>query len=499
MTAVDREKFDLIVVGGGPSGSTVATFVAMQGHKVLLLERERFPRYQIGESLLPATIHGICVMLGVSDELKNAKFMLKRGGTFRWGKQPKPWTFTFGSTVFPGPTGFAYQVERSKFDSILLENAKRNGVDVRENNAVKELMRADDGRVVGITATDDTGNERTFNASFVADASGNQSRLAALVGERLYSKFFRNVALFCYFRDGKRLPPPNEGNILCAAFEGGWFWYIPLSQELTSVGAVVSRDQAEQLRDGFEIAMDGFIEACPIIKEYLQPATRVTEGMYGQFRVRKDYSYANERFWSPGIVLIGDAACFIDPVFSSGVHLATYSALLAARSINTCLRGELDEQACFTEFERRYRREYSNFYQFLMAFYDMHQEKESYFWNARKVLNTEEQANEAFVRLVGGAGPTGERVYASAEEYFSERKGIGEMFQQWADRKVNPASLQQWADRKVNPASFLNSFQKEIVQIQSQAMLGERRAAEQPLFEGGLVPTVDGFHWSLPS
>src|SRR6185295_2961241 len=129
-------------------------------------------------------------------------------------------------------------------------------------------------------------------------------------------------------------------------------------------------------------------------------------------------SYCNTRFWKPGVVLIGDAACFIDPVFSSGVHLSTYSALLAARSINTCLRKELDEDRCFKEFEERYRREFSNFYQFLLAFYDMHEDEESYFWSARKVLETEESANEAFIRLVGGVSSSGEPLYDSADEFF---------------------------------------------------------------------------------
>jgi halogenation protein CepH len=482
MSREDSERFDLIVVGGGPAGSSLATFVAMEGHKVLLLERERFPRYQIGESLLPSTVHGICVLLGVSEEMRRANFTVKRGGTFRWGKDAEPWTFTFGGSAFPGPTGYAYQVERSKFDAILLENAKRKGVEVREGYAVQELFREEEGRVGGVIAVSPDGGQCIIKARYVADASGNQSRLAGKVGERTYSSFFKNVALFCYYNNGKRLPPPNEGNILSAAFSGGWFWYIPLSKDLTSVGLVLSHEHADKLRDGPEATMRRFINECPIIKEYLQSAERVTQGQYGQFRVRKDYSYSNTRFWAPGVVLVGDAACFVDPVFSSGVHLATYSALLAARSINTCLSGDLDEESCFREFERRYRREYGNFYQFLLAFYDMHQDKESYFWTARKVLNTEEQGNDAFIRLVGGWGTTAEPLYAKADEFFAEREGIGEMFQKW----VNKESVQ---------TSFLKDLQTEVIQVQNQALIGQRRQKEAPLFEGGLVPSTDGFHW----
>src|SRR5262249_40987478 len=223
-------------------------------------------------------------------------------------------------------------------------------------------------------------------------------------------------------------------------------------------------------------AMQSFIDACPIVKEYLQPATRVTEGNYGKFRVRKDYSYVNTRFWAPGIVLVGDAACFIDPVFSSGVHLATYSALLAARSINTCLSGhEIDEQASFDEFERRYRREYGNFYEFLLAFYDMHQDLDSYYWTARKVLNTEEQGNDAFIRLVAGVGSSGEPLYAKAEEFFAEREGVGDMFQQWSSRGSMDDLYQTSENKKIDPTFLMGEIKREVLQIETQAMIGKRR------------------------
>src|SRR5260221_385454 len=124
--AASTEQFDTIVVGGGPGGSTVASFVAMQGHRVLLLDKEKFPVYKVGESLLPSTIHGICKMLGASEEIERAGFVRKQGGTFRWGRNKDLWTFAFSeSEKFQGPTSYAYQVERLKFDSILLNNARR--------------------------------------------------------------------------------------------------------------------------------------------------------------------------------------------------------------------------------------------------------------------------------------------------------------------------------------------------------------------------------------
>lgn len=494
------EQCDVVVIGGGPGGSTVATMVAMQGWKVVLLERERFPRYQIGESLLPSTIHGICVMLGVSEELKRANFTYKLGGTFRWGKNDAPWTFNFGSSsVMAGPRSFAYQVERSKFDNILLENARRKGVDVREECTVKDVIE-ENGRVVGVRYADKDGVESTIRARFVADASGNTSRIAQRVGERVYSKFFQNIALFGYYENGKRLPAPNNGNILCAAFDGGWFWYIPLSDSLTSVGAVVSRDHADLFKQDYEEAMRGFIASCPLIQEYLAGATRVTEGDYGKLRVRKDYSYSNSAFWKPGVVLVGDAACFIDPVFSSGVHLATYSALLAARSINSCLRGGIDESRAFDEFERRYRREFANFYQFLLAFYDMHEDEDSYFWAARKVLSTDEPEQEAFVRLVGGVSSSGERLYDSFDEFFERRHAFNAVFDKLADGAPDPITAAHAADREaadLKPEALMNELTRESVQLQ---VLGVAKTAlpEKPMFDDGLVPSMDGYHWSEP-
>lgn len=200
-------EYDLIVVGGGPAGSTAAAAVAMRGHRVLLLERETFPRYQIGESLLPATVHGLCGILGVAEEVAEAGFTLKRGGTLRWGRDPKPWQFSFSMTPrLPEPTATAFQVERSRFDEILLRNAARVGAEVREGSTVRRTV-ADDERVRGVEYTDGDGNARTTYGRYVIDASGNTSRVHSGVGgTRVYSDFFRNLAVFGYFAGGRRLP-----------------------------------------------------------------------------------------------------------------------------------------------------------------------------------------------------------------------------------------------------------------------------------------------------
>ncbi len=484
--------YDLVVVGGGPAGSSLATFVAMQNHAVLLIEKERFPRYQIGESLLPATIHTICSMLGVKEELEKSAFVRKPGGAFRWGRHAEIWYFLFGVALKKEDTGFAYQVERSKFDHLLLDNARRRGVTVWEGCAAADTI-VENGRVRGVRCLDGSGGTTEIRARFVADASGNTTHLARRVGDRVYSQFFRNVALFGYFEGGNRLPAPYAGTTLSAAFKGGWFWYIPLSDRLTSVGAVVSREHLDKIKPDPEAAMSAFIESCPVIRDLLSPATRVTQGQYGQLRVRKDWSYCVNRFWVPGMVLVGDAACFVDPVISSGVHLASYAGLLAARSINTCLNGTLDEQTCFREYSLRYRREYSNFYQFLMQFYRMDQAEDDYFWAARDVLQAEERANEAFVRLVSGVTDKGEPLYGTAEEVFEARRKAATLVIQAGEAGVSGRhDLEAEFERQLKP-ELDDIFRFDDVFQSLEVGSAPRR---RQLFKDGLVPSPDELHWA---
>ncbi|MGD0554735.1 MAG: tryptophan 7-halogenase [Streptosporangiaceae bacterium] len=482
------QETDVVVVGGGPGGSTLATLVAMRGHRVVLLEKEKFPRYQIGESLLPSTVHGICRLTGVADELAKAGFTKKRGGTMRWGARPEPWVFAFSiSPKITGETSHAYQVERSKFDQILLDHARHTGVDVREQHAVTNVIE-DEGRIRGVSYVDEAGNSGTIRAKYVVDASGNMSRIYQQAGAtRQYSEFFRSLALFGYFEGGKRQPEPNSGNILCCAFESGWFWYIPLSPTLTSVGAVVRHDLASKIQGDPEESLTALIAECPMISDYLRDARRITEGQYGELRVRKDYSYANTKFWRPGMALVGDSACFVDPIFSSGVHLATYGALLAARSINSVLAQEVDEETAFGEFEQRYRREYGVFYEFLVSFYDMHVDEDSYFWSAKKVTDSTSSDLESFVTLVGGVSSSEE---ALAQQY----KSRSSEFARAVDEVI--ANKEQSMVPLMKSAVVKQAMQ-EGAKEQARIMLGEELGPDSPLIKGGLVASPDGLSWSL--
>jgi halogenation protein CepH len=210
--------------------------------------------------------------------------------------------------------------------------------------------------------------------------------------------------------------------------------------------------------------------------------------------VRKDYSYQATAYWRPGMVLIGDAACFVDPVFSSGVHLATFSALLAARSINSVLAGTVGKQAAFEEFEARYLREYSVFYEFLVSFYDMNVSEQSYFWQAKKVTGNSGAEFESFIDLVGGVA-SGETALVGGEPKLGELRSRSAEFSEAVDQIA--------AD---GDATMVPLFRSEVVrnamreggQVQSRALLGEDSEEETPLFPGGLVSSPDGMFWQTP-
>lgn len=494
MSTENTEQFDVVVVGGGPSGSTVAAVTALRGRRTLILESERFPRYQIGESLLPSTVHGVCRLIGAAEAVANAGFVRKRGGTFRWGSNPEPWTFTFSiSPRMAGPTSFAYQVERMKFDEIMLNNARRAGAEVRELCTATRIQE-ENGRVSGVWYMDAHGAERLVRALYVMDASGHRSHIyRAVGGSRQYSNYFQNIALFGYFRNARRLPEPNSGNIFCVAFDDGWFWYIPLSATMTSVGVVVSRELAGEIQGEPEKMLRKMIGRCPLIAEHLEGSERITDGEYGQVRVRKDYSYHHSQFWRPGFALVGDAACFVDPVFSSGVHLATHGALLAGRSLNSIIEGILDEDEAFQEFENRYQHEYRVFYEYLASFYGMNADKDSYFWKAKEITRSNAPELEAFVDLVGGISSGDFDLSSGVGAAMTQRISVESLELANAAQQVADSGSESVVPLLETPV-FSQAMQ-ESEKVLMRAQLGARFTTEQPLLTSGLISSVDGLRW----
>ena len=396
------DSFDVIVIGGGPAGSTAAGFLAQAGMRVLLLEKERFPRYHIGESLLSATMP-ILESLGVMPAIEQAGFVRKPGGTFVWGSHAEPWSFFFRED--PGGRPHAFHVLRSEFDHLLLRHAARLGADVREGHQVRQVVCAEPGQAVRVSVTDESGVPFDATAAWVVDATGQNALLGRRDHLREFNPFFKNLAVFGYFADAVPLDGPVAGNILSAAFADGWFWYIPLHDGTTSVGAVV---------DARRFAGEAAGDPLPLYRRLIatcEPiAARVRDArLVSPIRVIRDYSYCSSRFHGPGYLLAGDAACFIDPVFSTGVHLACLSGYLAADTISTLLAPEVaagDMSGALAAYDSRYRAAFERYLNFLYFFYDHHSDPSSYFWTARKILNPDVpmETRTAFVRLMSGGG-----------------------------------------------------------------------------------------------
>ena len=389
---------DIVVIGGGPAGSVAATLLADAGHRVLVLERERFPRYHIGESLLSATLP-ILDAIGATPLTERHGFLRKPGGTFQWGRQREPWSFFFRED--PGGRPHAYQVVRAEFDKLLLDNARDHGADVREEHAVTAVDT--DGPTPVVHARAEGGAELRLSPRFVVDASGQAALIGRARGFRRFNEFFKNLAVFGYFRGAERLPGELANHILSAAFADGWFWYIPLHDGTMSVGAVIDAHRWRELAAADpEHTYRELIARCPAIATRLARATLVSP-----IRIIRDYSYTSTRFGGPGYLLAGDAACFIDPVFSTGVHLACLAGFLGAQAVDAVLAGTAAETDALARYEDAYRGAFERYLRFLYFFYDHNEDPDSYFWTARRVLAhapADLSARETFVRLISGNG-----------------------------------------------------------------------------------------------
>tara|TARA_Y100000588_G_scaffold393059_1_gene507387 strand:+ start:442 stop:2061 length:1620 start_codon:yes stop_codon:yes gene_type:complete len=415
MTSTDQ--FDAIVVGGGPSGSTTAGLLAKRGARVLLLERERFPREHVGESLLPASLP-ILEELGVRQAVEDAGFLKKYGATMVWGKSPDPWSWYFEETNRTYP--HAYQVVRAEFDEILLRHASRLGVDVREEHRVRDVLREGD-RVSGVSFEDAEGVFSEAFARVIVDASGQHALLATALDLRRWDDSFRNLAVYGYFRGAERLSKPDENNILVEAHRDGWCWTIPLHDGRSSVGVVVDAENArERIERGDLVTFfNEHIANAPYTAALVANAT-----LEGDIQAVRDWSYVAESFVGDGYVLAGDAACFIDPLFSSGVHLAMNAGVLASAYVMTLLEDEELAVESRPVYERLYLQQYEHFRELAKLFYSSNRTADSYFWEARRLQPEafDLPARTAFIKAVAGQPAAGyERVVidrAEAPEQF---------------------------------------------------------------------------------
>lgn len=375
-------NYDIIIIGAGPAGSTIGTLLAQKGRSVLLIEKDTFPRYRVGESLLPATARDLADLLGIKSNIAKSNFVVKRGATFSWGATPENlWHLNFGGTssedaVITEQVPAAYNVPRAEFDQLLIDNAIEKGVEIRFNCRFTGLLE-ENGRTVGVTYSTESGELQKATSQYVIDASGRQSRIAKNVGKRTLSRFFSKIAVWGYYENAARLEQPLDGNTFFQMSDDSWIWFIPLSKTLTSVGIVQPASSFDKNCDKTEF-LHRELSGCPKTAELLSNAKRSTVEPYAETRICGEYSYCHSRFWQPGLVLIGDAACFVDVLLSSGVHLATYSAVLAAQSLHHILDGTLCEDTALNEYESQYRREYAIFFDGLIGLYDMQRPQSEY-------------------------------------------------------------------------------------------------------------------------
>lgn len=354
----DTVDCDVLVVGGGPAGSTAAALLSRQGRRVLQLEKDRHPRFHIGESLLPANLP-IFDALGVMDKV-SALGVLKRGADFPSADGGYK-TFHFHRALGRTPP-HAFQVKREEFDQMLFEHARENGVDAREGVKVERVELGGTGSIVA-QAKDADGGALTVRAKYLVDASGRDTLLGSALKIKRKNDRHQSAAIFSHFRGVELRDGEDAGNISIYRFAHGWCWVIPLRDGVTSVGCVCWPEYLKQRRGRTEEFLLQTLQAMPQAWARMRDAQRVSE-----VRVTGNYSYACERMSGPGWVMVGDAFAFVDPVFSSGVFLAMHSAQRAAEMVGAALEAPAREAALQRAFEARIRRGVRVFSWFIYRF-----------------------------------------------------------------------------------------------------------------------------------
>ncbi|MBZ0115848.1 MAG: tryptophan 7-halogenase, partial [Sandaracinaceae bacterium] len=364
--------------GAGPAGSTAAALLAREGRRVVLVEKERFPRYHIGESLLPGVLPFLDE-LGVREQVEALGFHRKTGQTFVWGRDRTPWRLDFGELdAYP----YAYFVERADFDRALLENARRLGATVLEGHAL-ERFTDEDGRLAGAQVRGPEG-ELSIRARYTIDASGQ----SALIGRRLrlrrFQRRLKNLAVWSYWKGASHLPAPQDEHIFTISIAEGWIWLIPLRDGVTSAG-IVTHSWGKKASDA-DLAPWYLrtLESCEPAWELLRGAER-TEPV----RAQRDWSYRCARFHGPGWLLAGDAACFVDPILSTGVNLAMNGGYLAALAVHSALDEPANEAAFLRYFQTAYRTLFAEQLESIKHFYRVEARRDSIYWKSKQLLRAD--------------------------------------------------------------------------------------------------------------
>jgi FAD-dependent halogenase len=406
--------YDVVIAGAGPAGSTAATLLAKKGHSVLVLEKAGFPRYHIGESLLPATMP-ILDLLGLSDAELRKCFWDKNGASWYWGHENELWDVKFSELDFQRN---GLHVVRSEFDQLLRNTAQQAGAEIRHGYHVRAVTRDVDG-IVQVQGEDSEHCPFTVHGRFFIDGTGQATLLSASRKLKQYHPQLAHLAVWGYWNH-VAIDPNVPVQTLSAAFDAGWCWFIPLRDGTVSVGIVVRREQLELLRSrGRQRYYLENLQHNQLIIDLLKGATLAPHPI----RIITDYSYESTTFTPDGHLLVGDAAAFIDPIFSVGVHLAMSAAEQAAIALDSVLHGEKTSAEAFAQYEAFYKRMFRSMRTFVLFFYGMNASRADYFWKAKSLLPEALALNEreAFIALISGQGDLlGRHIHAN-QHFTAER------------------------------------------------------------------------------
>ena len=462
------DSWDLIVIGGGPAGSTVAACAARGGLRVLLLEADAHPRVHVGESLLPG-IMPILERMGALADVEAAGFTPKSGTThWQWGATPR-WDLWFADT---DAYDHAYLVERGRFDAILFAAAARAGAVAHTHAAVRELLWAGE-RLVGVRwrrRGDDTTHEA--RAPWVVDASGQAALVARALGLRATIAGLQHQASWAHYEGAGRLPPPRQHQALFVAERDRWLWLFPLSPTRASVG-VIRLDPGDE-REGDAARDERFAAAIadsPLFAGVLgEQARRVTP-----VRTQRDWSYRMARVAGPGWLLIGDAAGFIDPVLSTGVFLAMHAGFHAAELLLSERRGELDPDLLVRRYQTHHAELFGDLLRMVRFYYQQNLSRDDYFWESKRILlqdDTELRPQKAFLILTSGL--VRNLAYAAVSDAAATRRDSA--------AQTDADDLATHDPDRLGFVCFHLTYRCELGPVALYLLLEPRRPAEPTLF-----------------
>jgi len=364
MISLDRiASYDVVVIGGGPAGTTLAALLQKQGHRCLVLESSTFPRYHIGESLIPHT-YGTLERLGLLPKLRDSHFPVKHSVRFVPPSGDDAAPFYFSETI-SGERARTWQVERSEFDQICLENAEEAGVEIRQQTKVRKV-HFDGSQAVGVRAQTDGQDPEDIAARVVVDASGRVALIGTQLGLKTEVPALNKASAWTYYKGGKRGEGIDAGETtIFMTSDGGWFWFIPLPDDGVSVGVVNDPEKLFGNGEQLEVAFQKQLEQCAPLAEWLEGAVQ-SDPVRGIRRL----AYLNDQIVGDGWVMIGDSAGFLDPIYSSGLYLALATAELAADCVHEALEADDLSAERIGQFTGPLVQGLEVIYRLIQAFYD---------------------------------------------------------------------------------------------------------------------------------